>query len=212
MSLRMVGPAPAVYPANRARPAAAARHAAGFPPLTFSPPRSLRVRRAAPSLLFRGAASRVPGLRSLRVWLGRRGGRRRGHGHREAPGHRRHRDSRRRGAGVRGVAPGAALFPRRHPREAPALIPRRTLADREDVLGIAMLAPALAYVILLVGVPFVLAILLSFSNATAGSLSFGWVGGRNYAAILGDPIFLPSLPNPPILTIGPPGPLVVPPT
>ena len=51
------------------------------------------------------------------------------------------------------------------------MIPRRTLADRADVLGVAMLAPALAYVILLVGVPFVLAILLSFSNATAGSLS-----------------------------------------
>jgi len=82
------------------------------------------------------------------------------------------------------------------------LIPRRTLADREDVLGIAMLAPALAYVILLVGVPFVLAILLSFSNATAGSLSFGWVGGRNYAAILADPIFLRSLRNTAIVTIG----------
>ena len=82
------------------------------------------------------------------------------------------------------------------------MIPGRTLADREDVLGIAMLAPALAYVILLVGVPFVLAILLSFSNATAGSLSFGWVGGRNYAAILADPIFLRSLRNTAIVTIG----------
>jgi len=82
------------------------------------------------------------------------------------------------------------------------VIPGRTLADREDVLGIAMLAPALAYVILLVGVPFVLAILLSFSNATAGSLSFGWVGGRNYAAILADPIFLRSLRNTAIVTIG----------
>ncbi len=82
------------------------------------------------------------------------------------------------------------------------MIPRRTLADREDVLGVAMLAPALAYVVLLVGVPFGLAILLSFSNATAGSLSFGWVGGRNYAAILADPIFLRSLRNTAIVTIG----------
>jgi len=82
------------------------------------------------------------------------------------------------------------------------VIPRRTLADREDVLGVAMLAPALAYVVLLVGVPFGLAILLSFSNATAGSLSFGWVGGRNYAAILADPIFLRSLRNTAIVTIG----------
>ena len=82
------------------------------------------------------------------------------------------------------------------------MIPRRTLADREDVLGVAMLAPALAYVILLVGVPFVLAILLSFSNATAGSLSFGWAGWRNYATILADPIFLRSLRNTAIVTIG----------
>jgi len=82
------------------------------------------------------------------------------------------------------------------------VIARRTLADREDVLGVAMLAPALIYVILLVGVPFGLAILLSFSNATAGSLSFGWAGGRNYAAILGDPIFLRSLRNTAIVTIG----------
>ncbi|PYO69277.1 MAG: ABC transporter permease [Gemmatimonadetes bacterium] len=65
-----------------------------------------------------------------------------------------------------------------------------------------MLAPALAYVILLVGVPFVLAILLSFSNATAGSLSFGWAGWRNYATILADPIFLRSLRNTAIVTIG----------
>ena len=82
------------------------------------------------------------------------------------------------------------------------MIARRTLADREDVLGVAMLAPALAYLILLVGVPFVLAILLSFSNATAGSLSFGWAGWRNYSTILADPIFLRSLRNTAIVTIG----------
>ena len=79
---------------------------------------------------------------------------------------------------------------------------RRSLADREDVLGAAMLAPALAYVILLVGVPFVLAIILSFSTASAGSLTFGWAGFSNYAAILTDPIFLRSLGNTAIVTIG----------
>src|SRR5256886_7593373 len=60
--------------------------------------------------------------------------------------------------------------------------PHRTIADREDVLGAIMLAPSLVYVILLVGVPFAFAILLSFSDATAGSLHFGWAGLRNYAA------------------------------
>src|SRR5258708_22452858 len=157
---RNVRRATAHEPARRARPGAAARHAAGLPPRTFSPPRSLRVRRAGPSLLFRGAA------------------------------------------------PGAALFRRRHRREAPTVIPRRTLADREDVLGVAMLAPALAYVVLLVGVPFGLAILLSFSNATAGSLSFGWVGGRSHAAILAAPIFLRAPRHTAIVTIGSPAPPV----
>jgi multiple sugar transport system permease protein len=79
---------------------------------------------------------------------------------------------------------------------------RRTLADRADVLGGVMLAPALVYVILLVGVPFALAIVLSFSNATAGSLRFEWVGFRNYVAILGDPIFLRALRNTAVVTIG----------
>src|SRR6266705_5219654 len=79
---------------------------------------------------------------------------------------------------------------------------RRTLADREDLLGGAMLAPALAYVILLVGVPFAFAIALGFSNATAGSLSFGWAGLTNYQTILGDPIFLRALRNSVIVTVG----------
>src|SRR5205807_7258261 len=80
--------------------------------------------------------------------------------------------------------------------------PHRTIADREDVLGAIMLAPSLVYVILLVGVPFAFAILLSFSDATAGSLHFGWAGLRNYAAILGDPIFLRALGNSAIVTVG----------
>jgi multiple sugar transport system permease protein len=79
---------------------------------------------------------------------------------------------------------------------------KRSLADRETVLGVALLAPALAYVLLLVGVPFVLAIALSFSTATAGSLSFNWVGLHNYSVILRDPIFLRSLLNTAIVTIG----------
>jgi multiple sugar transport system permease protein len=79
---------------------------------------------------------------------------------------------------------------------------RRSWADRADILGGVMLGPALAYVILLVAVPFGLAIALSFSNATAGSLRFEWVGLRNYAAILGDPVFLRALRNTAVVTIG----------
>ncbi|MCS7172431.1 MAG: sugar ABC transporter permease [Armatimonadetes bacterium] len=72
---------------------------------------------------------------------------------------------------------------------------RRTLADRESVLGPLLLAPALLYVILLVGVPFVLAILLSFSSAVAGGLEFSWVGFRNFQVLLSDSQFHRALQN-----------------
>ena len=84
----------------------------------------------------------------------------------------------------------------------PVRLGRRRLADREDLLGKIMLAPALAYVTLLVGVPFVLAILLSFSDATAGSLRFSLVGLQNYREIVGDPIFRRALRNTLLVAIG----------
>jgi multiple sugar transport system permease protein len=79
---------------------------------------------------------------------------------------------------------------------------RRTVADREDWLGALLLAPALCYVIALVAIPFALAILLSFSDSTAGSLRFAWVGLRNYEAILSDPIFRRAAFNTVLVTAG----------
>jgi len=88
-------------------------------------------------------------------------------------------------------------------REAAAAVPRlhrRTLSDREELLGSLMLAPALAYVLLLVGVPFVLAIVLSLSQASAGSLSVSFVGLQNFAQIVRDPLFRKALANTLIFT------------
>jgi multiple sugar transport system permease protein len=80
--------------------------------------------------------------------------------------------------------------------------PRRpALADRGDVLGRLMLAPALAYVILLVGVPFALAIVLSFSSAIAGEISFKLVGLGNFARILPDPLFQRAVWNTLVFTV-----------
>src|SRR5207249_5388991 len=139
----------------------------------------------------------LPGFRSLCVRLRRRDRRARCDDHRQAAGDHRAGHTRRRDARLRGAASRVALLRRHHGIEAHGMTlpPRRTFADREEVLGAVMLAPALAYVILLVGVPFVFAILLGFSNATAGSLSFGWAGLHNYRAILDDPIFLRALRN-----------------
>lgn len=94
------------------------------------------------------------------------------------------------------------------PRSAPAVaapaspaFARGTLADREAVLGRLLLAPATLYVALLVGVPFVLAILLSFSGARSGTLTFDWVGLRHFRTIVADPQFLLTLRNTLIFTI-----------
>jgi len=64
-----------------------------------------------------------------------------------------------------------------------------------------MVTPAVAYVLLLVGVPFLLAILLSFSNAVAGSLSMSFVGLRNFARVLQDPLFHLALRNTLLFTV-----------
>jgi len=67
--------------------------------------------------------------------------------------------------------------------------------DRERLLGPLMLSPAIAYIVLLVGVPFVMAILLSLSDARAGSLSFSLIGMQNFVDIVQDPTFQRSLFN-----------------
>ena len=71
----------------------------------------------------------------------------------------------------------------------------RYLADRQRLLGPLMIAPAIAYIVLLLGIPFLLALVLSFSNATAGSLSFSLVGFKNFIAIAQDSTFQRALAN-----------------
>lgn len=75
--------------------------------------------------------------------------------------------------------------------------PRRLafLLDRERVLAPALLAPAVVYIVALVAIPFVGAILLSFSDVTTGDPSLDLVGLRNYRAIFSDPTFWRSLWN-----------------
>ncbi|OZM78495.1 ABC transporter permease [Pseudonocardia sp. MH-G8] len=58
-----------------------------------------------------------------------------------------------------------------------------------------MLAPAVVYILALVGVPFVLAVAFSLSDVTGGDPSFDWVGLQNFERIFGDPVFWRSLWN-----------------
>jgi len=73
--------------------------------------------------------------------------------------------------------------------------------DRERVLAPLLIAPAILYIVVLVGAPFFLAIYYSLSDATTGSPSLHFVGLRNFRAVLQDPVFRLSLKNTFIFTL-----------
>src|SRR2546430_2001023 len=70
---------------------------------------------------------------------------------------------------------------------------RLYLTERRGVLATLLVSPAVLFIGLLVGVPLGLAIYLSFTDATAGSLSGAWVGFGNYRAAWHDAIFRGAL-------------------
>jgi multiple sugar transport system permease protein len=72
---------------------------------------------------------------------------------------------------------------------------RRGIADRDGVLSWLLLAPAVVYILVLVAVPFVLAVAFSFSDVTGGDPSFDWVGLLNFERIFADPVFWRALRN-----------------
>jgi multiple sugar transport system permease protein len=69
------------------------------------------------------------------------------------------------------------------------------LADDERWLGRVLLLPALVYIFALVGAPFVLAILYSFSDVSISSSRATFVGLANFRLVLGDPAFRRALGN-----------------
>ena len=71
----------------------------------------------------------------------------------------------------------------------------RYLLDREGVLGPLMLLPVVVYIVALVGFPFVLAILYSFSDVTVGDQSLDLIGWDNFRAILDNRTFRTALGN-----------------
>jgi multiple sugar transport system permease protein len=69
----------------------------------------------------------------------------------------------------------------------------RYIAERRGFLATLLISPAVLFIGLLVGAPLGLAIYLSFTDATAGSLSGKWLGLGNYRAALHDQIFRDAL-------------------
>lgn len=78
---------------------------------------------------------------------------------------------------------------------------RRRVLDDERSLGQLLLVPAILYIVLLVGLPFVLALYYSVSNVTVGSTGYEFVGIRNFARSLESPTFWVSLKNTLIFTV-----------
>jgi multiple sugar transport system permease protein len=77
----------------------------------------------------------------------------------------------------------------------PADPPRAGIGDRQGLLAKLLIAPAIAYIVALIGIPFVMAILYSVSDVTTGDPSIDLVGFRNFREVFYDPVFRTSLKN-----------------
>jgi multiple sugar transport system permease protein len=78
----------------------------------------------------------------------------------------------------------------------------RFLLDRREVLGSIFVAPAVLYVLLLVGLPFVLAVYYSVSAYTIYNPTWRFVGLANFEQIVNDPVFRETLGNTFLFTFG----------
>ncbi len=73
--------------------------------------------------------------------------------------------------------------------------PRRSFADRDDLIAKLFLLPTVVYIVGLVAIPFVLAIVFSFTNVTTGNPALNFVGLRQWRTILNSGVFWTSFWN-----------------
>jgi multiple sugar transport system permease protein len=78
----------------------------------------------------------------------------------------------------------------------------RFILDRRGVLGSILVAPAILYVLLLVGVPFLMAIYYSLSAYTIYNPSWQFVGLSNFIDVVDNPVFRQTLYNTFVFTFG----------
>jgi multiple sugar transport system permease protein len=74
--------------------------------------------------------------------------------------------------------------------------------DRPRVLGSFFLAPAVLYVLVLVGLPFLLAVYYALSAYTVYNPSYHFVGLKNFVEVVQSAIFCRTLANTYVFTIG----------
>jgi multiple sugar transport system permease protein len=85
--------------------------------------------------------------------------------------------------------------------QAAEAVRRAQWTDNERILSLAMLLPAGLYVILLVGIPFLLAILFAFSDVTIGDPALDRFTLETFQRVFADPNFQRALANNFIFTI-----------
>jgi len=74
-------------------------------------------------------------------------------------------------------------------------------AAQSPFLGAAMFTPAILYIVLLIGAPFLLAVFYAFSDARIGSVGLHYVGLENFRSILQSPSFRKALRNSGVFTV-----------
>jgi multiple sugar transport system permease protein len=84
----------------------------------------------------------------------------------------------------------------------PRLTWPRLILDRPEVVGPLFIAPAILYIVLLVGLPFLLALYYSVSDYNIFNPSYSFVGLRNFQDVLESEIFRRTLVNTLVFTIG----------
>jgi len=78
----------------------------------------------------------------------------------------------------------------------------RFILDRRDVLGAIFVAPAILYVLLLVGAPLLMAVYYSLSAYTIYNPTWQFVGLSNFVDIVENPVFRQTLYNTFVFTFG----------
>jgi len=87
------------------------------------------------------------------------------------------------------------------PEQPPPVRARRHLLDNERFLAFGAMTPAVVYILALVGFPFVLAVVLAFSDVTVGDPSLDLVGFDTLRQVVADPVFWQSLRNTFVFTL-----------
>ena len=78
----------------------------------------------------------------------------------------------------------------------------RTPTARRYLFGYVLLAPAVLYVALLVGVPFVFSLYLAMSDASVGAPVARFIGLENFSSALENAVFYTALRNTLVFTVG----------